>query len=398
MDTLLGRCTRRANRDEHKVFLIRSYTGIDATLTNCSFGIGQLPTPSTLTTLDQINARATSDERGAASSNNAKESRSPSFIDDGPDNIEERVAVDQNSMDTPNPPPPPKPPSPSGPWTEVRVVIPAKPLTSVASTFTESFEEKTGRKAGTIVVTEGARDINTSYRDWYYPFSSELEFGIAHWFMEEKVSKGAIDRFFRSPFLQPITQSIGFRQANDVFRALYPVTSDTLQWATYPMTIPTEMKDVPDIKVTLRYRRIDLAIKALLGSIPLKEHLTYSPYRQYGSDGERIYTDMASAEWWWEMQERLPEGATLVPVLLSSDKTQLTNHSGDQASWPVYLTLGNFSHEARRSRKLDALVMVALMPILSQKTSRAPRSHVTVYHNSMKEILQRQFVSMSRST
>lgn len=41
-------------------------------------------------------------------------------------------------------------------------------------------------------------------------------------------------------------------------------------------------------------------------------------------------------------------GATVAPIILASDKTQLTRFRGDKMAWPVYLTLGNISKEKRR--------------------------------------------------
>ena len=41
------------------------------------------------------------------------------------------------------------------------------------------------------------------------------------------------------------------------------------------------------------------------------------------------------------VQEGLLEGATVSPIILASDKTKLTAHSGDKQAWPIYLTIGN---------------------------------------------------------
>ncbi|KAJ6596713.1 hypothetical protein B0H10DRAFT_2179186 [Mycena sp. CBHHK59/15] len=45
---------------------------------------------------------------------------------------------------------------------------------------------------------------------------------------------------------------------------------------------------------------------------------------------------MWTAEWWWEIQQLLLKGATLAPIIISSDKTQLTRFSGDKQAWPVF--------------------------------------------------------------
>ena len=70
---------------------------------------------------------------------------------------------------------------------------------------------------------------------------------------------------------------------------------------------------------------------------------------------------MQTGDWWWRIQvfilfkayiigllnyfnikqDKLPKGATVTPVIISSDKTQLTEFSGNKQAYPVYLTIGN---------------------------------------------------------
>ena len=42
-------------------------------------------------------------------------------------------------------------------------------------------------------------------------------------------------------------------------------------------------------------------------------------------------------------QKKLPKDLTIAPLIISSDKTQLTQFRGDKSAWPVYLTLGNIA-------------------------------------------------------
>ena len=41
------------------------------------------------------------------------------------------------------------------------------------------------------------------------------------------------------------------------------------------------------------------------------------------------------------------DGATIAPVIIVSDKTQLSTFSGDKLAWPVYLTIGNIEKSVR---------------------------------------------------
>ncbi|KAG1748863.1 uncharacterized protein EDB91DRAFT_1244675 [Suillus paluster] len=67
------------------------------------------------------------------------------------------------------------------------------------------------------------------------------------------------------------------------------------------------------------------SIKELWANPTYLEHLTYAPKCHFADEGksEHIYDEFMSGDWAWEMQTLLPDGATLVPVILSSDKTQL---------------------------------------------------------------------------
>ena len=78
----------------------------------------------------------------------------------------------------------------------------------------------------------------------------------------------------------------------------------------------------------------------------------------------RIFTEIYTAKWWHILQVRilptgplflaltyaqshLPQGATLTPIIIATDKTQLTQFSGNKSAYPVYLTIGNIPKATR---------------------------------------------------
>ncbi|KAJ7718084.1 hypothetical protein B0H16DRAFT_1433489 [Mycena metata] len=99
---------------------------------------------------------------------------------------------------------------------------------------------------------------------------------------------------------------------------------------------------------------------------------------------------MWTADWWWKIQELLPPGATLGPIIISTDKTQLTRFSGDKQAWPVYLTIGNIRKETRRSPSSRATILIGYIPVTKlEHYSKANRSAVghQLFHNCMRVIL-----------
>jgi len=80
---------------------------------------------------------------------------------------------------------------------------------------------------------------------------------------------------------------------------------------------------------TLYYRDIFKYIPFLLAHLPFRAHLNFELVRLANSEGSGIYSEMNSGNWWWDTQDQLPTGATIMPVICASDNTHITNCSGD---------------------------------------------------------------------
>lgn len=76
---------------------------------------------------------------------------------------------------------------------------------------------------------------------------------------------------------------------------------------------------------------------------------------------------------------RVLNGATVVPVLIGIDKTILTEHQGDLAAWPIYLTIRNLDSRTQRSQNQLSLILMGFMPIVKNKKV-GYTTHIEVYH------------------
>lgn len=80
---------------------------------------------------------------------------------------------------------------------------------------------------------------------------------------------------------------------------------------------------------TIYYCNVVEAIQFLLSHGPFNDNFIYAPKHHYTLEGRRVYNKIHTGDWWWSQQEQLPENATVVPLLLATNKTVLTQHHGN---------------------------------------------------------------------
>lgn len=83
----------------------------------------------------------------------------------------------------------------------------------------------------------------------------------------------------------------------------------------------------------------------------------------------------------------------MAPIILATDKTQLTQFSGSKSAYPVYLTVGNLPRAIRRKPSQRACILIAYLSVsksvgaeLSQKQKSARIQQL--FHDSMRIVLE----------
>ncbi|KAF8220705.1 hypothetical protein L208DRAFT_1188589, partial [Tricholoma matsutake] len=145
-------------------------------------------------------------------------------------------------------------------------------------------------------------------------------------------------------------------------------------------------------------RNIIECIKALWGDVDFAEHLLVEHEQHYVDVDQTIhlYFDMHTGKWWWCTQRELEaktgkKGCTIILVIISSDKTQLTVFRGKSA-YPVYMTIGNLPKYIRHKPSHQGQVLLAYLPIskLNHIKNKSACCHTlaNLFHACMKYILK----------
>lgn len=118
--------------------------------------------------------------------------------------------------------------------------------------------------------------------------------------------------------------------------------------------------------------------RALYGNPEFTSFLVFKPEKHYRKDTNTcLYHDMHTGRWWWATQDAVEAnspGATIIPIIISSDKTQVMLF-GNKSAYPIYMTIGNLPKEIRSKPSRQGYILLGYIPVtkLSQISSKASR-------------------------
>ncbi|KAF5361199.1 hypothetical protein D9757_013610 [Collybiopsis confluens] len=226
----------------------------------------------------------------------------------------------------------------------------------------------------------------------YRPFNSRLEWEVTQWAVKQRISQKAFDRLLKIPEVKE-RLGLSFQSARAMLKKADQIPPRYGLWQTKRLSF----RDRPDEYFYVHHLNPIEAIRAVWGDPSLAKHLVYKPAQLFRKstmmESDRRFSEMWTGRYWNAAQKMVPEGGTIATVIIASDKTQLTQFSGNKSAYPVYLTLGNIPKEIRRQPGSRACVLIAYLSVDKpakddlSKTALKLRNY-QLFHRSMAEVLR----------
>ncbi|KAK7685479.1 hypothetical protein QCA50_011343 [Cerrena zonata] len=256
------------------------------------------------------------------------------------------------------------------------------PLSHAGSTITNTSSQATS-------YAKYSSHISNSSNNPYAPFANRINWEIARW---AKLRGPGSNAFSELLSIDGLAEKLNltFKNTHELNHIIDEYIPGRPSFRCKPVYLDNEPLD-------LYYRPIIACIQSLFGDAEFARYLIFLPERHYADPDTtvRLWHDMHTGKWWWNTQKDLynhgAKNATIIPIIISSDKTQLTMFNG-KAAYPVYLTIGNLPKEIRRKPSKQGQILLAYLPVtkLEHITNESARRRMqaNLFHGCLSYILE----------
>ncbi|KAG1877205.1 hypothetical protein F4604DRAFT_1880467 [Suillus subluteus] len=222
----------------------------------------------------------------------------------------------------------------------------------------------------------------------YAPFESKLDFNVALW---AKMRGSGSTAFTDLLAIDDVHDRLGlsYKSSRELNNIIDKLPTGHPQFRCQEVVVAGEAFDV-------YFQDVVECVKALYEDPEFAPYLVFVPERHYADKDKttQLYYDMHTGKWWWRTQkeiEKAKPGATIIPIILSSDKTQVTVFR-NKTAYPVYMTIGNIPKDIRWKPSRHAHILLAYLPTthLEHIKNRASQccTITNLFHVCMRHILE----------
>jgi len=230
-----------------------------------------------------------------------------------------------------------------------------KLLSTSSIIWIESFKKTIGKRAAMIInisvmiskerSRKRQRECDDSYITKYHLFQNKTDYVFALWLYQTRITKENVHKYFDDIQLHSLYLLLSFWTSDEWLNLLHQISYDidNEQWQSRAFCISFLYEEADAVQYNIKYQNIIDSLHFLLKHRFFEKDLIYALIHHYNANNCRVYSEMHTIDWWWETQEKLSDDVIIVSLLLTTDKTALTQHQSDLVAWSFYLIIENLS-------------------------------------------------------
>ena len=167
-----------------------------------------------------------------------------------------------------------------------------------------------GPRDVTFIYPDAGRRVNTTLnrseieylkQDPFYPFANGLEYKLARWFIKHESSKTSVNDYFNSGLGLHASSESSFKSCDGLWNKIKEMDTDGIELLKFDRVEVDYL--VPNTEPAVCHKRnLVNCVKYLFKQPAYASRLCVAPQRDYDIDGQRIYSKMNTADWWWNEQ------------------------------------------------------------------------------------------------
>jgi len=186
------------------------------------------------------------------------------------------------------------------PWT----TLPHFPDTEIPDDSMSSLpgsEEYYPRAGDAIGDIDGFEQENSNLcEDPWAPFSCKQGLKLASWFIQSRVSKSRMNEYFWGGLGSSVL--VGYSSMPTLENRLRSLDPHRLYLEWFKGQVEDSKRTLP-----LFYHHVLDCVRYLLGQITYQDDLVYPLRREFNPNGERIYEELHTVDWWWDVHVQCPK-------------------------------------------------------------------------------------------
>ncbi|KIO01510.1 hypothetical protein M404DRAFT_28551 [Pisolithus tinctorius Marx 270] len=244
--------------------------------------------------------------------------------------------------------------------TQIRPLPPALRSTQESGDRTAQHHARSGwvygQSKNTLERIEDDQYQKNCETNIYWPFQSHAEWRLGK-FLVENLMQTQINIFLKLEWLNG--QKPLFLSAHQLLEWMDTLPSGP-KWQVMQLEVDGYNTEK---KIKLIYRDGLEVVESLFGNPIFAQNMSFDPLHVWRNT-EREYGEWFMAHEATRIQDTLPEGTTIIPIIAASDKTPVTKHTGNLEMHPLFLTIANIDSDICMKATAHAWRCVAFMPII----------------------------------